>query len=155
MPRPCTVCIHKDIENINKRLLGGEIYRTIADDTGLSETALKRHKSEHIPAAAAKASKAVEVVKADGLLEDIKGLREKAMSILQKAEESGDLKTALLGIREARGCLELLAKVEGKLNDRPQINILINPEWIQLRTLIINSLEPYPEAKEAIINALP
>jgi len=155
MPRPCTVCTHKDIENINKRLLGGEIYRTIADDTGLSETALKRHKSEHIPVAAAKASKAVEVAKADGLLEDINGLREKAMSILQKAEESGDLKTALLGIREARGCLELLAKVEGKLNDRPQINILINPEWIQLRTLIINSLEPYPEAKEAIINALP
>jgi hypothetical protein len=77
------------------------------------------------------------------------------MGILQKAEESGDLKTALLGIREARGCLELLAKVEGQLSDRPQINILINPEWIQLRTQIINSLEPYPEAKEAVINALP
>jgi hypothetical protein len=155
MPRPCTVCTHKDVENINKRLLGGEIYRTIADDTGLSETALKRHKAEHIPNAAAKATKAVEVAKADGLLEDIKGLREKAMGILQKAEESGDLKTALLGIREARGCLELLAKVEGQLNDRSQINILINPEWIQLRTLIINSLEPYPKAKEAVISALP
>jgi len=155
MPRPCTVCTHKDVENINKRLLGGEIYRTIADDTGLSETALKRHKAEHIPNAAAKAAKAVEVAKADGLLEDIKGLREKAMGILQKAEESGDLKTALLGIREARGCLELLAKVEGQLNDRSQINILINPEWIQLRTLIINSLEPYPKAKEAVISALP
>jgi hypothetical protein len=155
MPRPCTVCTHKDIEEINKRLLGDEIYRTIADDTGLSETSLKRHKAEHIAATAARASKAAEVAKADGLLEDIKGLRQKAMGILQKAEESGDLKTALLGIREARGCLELLAKVEGQLSDRPQINILINPEWIQLRTQIINSLEPYPEAKEAVINALP
>jgi len=155
MPRPCTVCTHKDVENINKRLLGGEIYRTIADDTGLSETALKRHKAEHIPAKAAKATKAVEVAKADGLLEDIRGLRETAMGILQKAEESGDLKTALLGIREARGCLELLAKVEGQLKDRSQTNILINPEWIQLRTLIINSLEPYPDAKEAVISALP
>jgi hypothetical protein len=155
MPRPCTVCTHKDIEQINKRLLGGEIYRTIADDTGLSETALKRHKSDHIPAAAARATEAVKVAKADGLLNDIRGLREKAMGILEKAEQSGDLKTALLGIREARGCLELLAKVEGQLNDRPQINILVNPEWVSLRTLIINSLEPYPEAKEAVIHALP
>ena len=61
MPRPCTVCTHKDIEEINKRLLGGEIYRTIADDTGLSETSLKRHKSEHIPAAAARATISVDV----------------------------------------------------------------------------------------------
>jgi hypothetical protein len=155
MPRPCTVCTHKDIEKINKRLLSGEIYRTIAADTGLSETALKRHKADHIPVAAAKATEAVKVARADDLLEDIRGLREKAMCLLDKAEQSGDLKTALLGIREARGCLELLAKVEGQLNDRPQINILINPEWISLRTLIISSLEPYPVAREAVIDALP
>jgi hypothetical protein len=156
MGRQCTVCSHKDVEKINKRLARNEVFRTIADDTGLSETALKRHKAEHIPDALTKAEDIKDVAEANTLLEDIKSLRERATGILDRAERSGDLKTALLGIREARGCLELLAKVEGQINDRPQtqINILINPQWVELRTLILTALEPYPQAREAVVNAL-
>jgi hypothetical protein len=153
--RQCTVCNHSNLEDINMRLARNEVFRTIADDTGLSETALKRHKAEHIPKVLTKAEEAREVTKANALLEDIKALRVKAMDILDQAEQAGDLKTALLGIREARGCLELLARVEGQIKDRPQINILIdNPEWVELRTLIISALEAFPDAKEAVINAI-
>jgi len=76
------------------------------------------------------------------------------MNILEAAQDSGDLKTALLGIREARSCLELCMKAEGQIDDRPQINITINPQWIELRTVIITALDPFPQAREAMINAI-
>jgi len=44
------------------------------------------------------------------------------------------LRTALSGIREARGNVELLAKLRGELDERPVVNILVAPQWIALRT---------------------
>ena len=154
--RPCTVCGHPQREEINSLLAPTDanfaaISRQFA---GISEDALKRHKESHIAAALVNAEGIKEVAEANTLLADIRSLREKATTILEKAEKAGDLKTALLGIREARGCIELLAKVEGQLDDRPQINILVNPQWVELRTLIIKALEPYPAAKEAVVHAI-
>lgn len=51
--------------------------------------------------------------------------------------------------------MELSSKVRGIINDQPQINILVNPQWIELRTLIIKALAPFPEARLAVVNALP
>jgi hypothetical protein len=154
--RPCTICQHPKRDEIDRLLAPTDanfaaISRQFA---GISEDALKRHKESHISKLLSKAEDIKEVVKADNLLEDIKRLREKATSILEKAEKAGDLKTALLGIREARGCIELLAKVEGQLKDGPQITIINNPEWVELRTVIISALEPFPAARQAVIDAI-
>ena len=153
--RPCTVCQHPKRGEIDKRLATDSNFAGISRDfAGISEDALKRHKENHLPGALAKAENIKEVVKADALLEDVKALRKKALGILEAAEKAGDLKTALLGIREARSCMELLAKVEGQLKDGPQINFVLSAEWIELRTLIITALDPYPEAKEAMVLAI-
>ena len=50
--------------------------------------------------------------------------------------------------------MELLAKVEGQLKDTPQINITLSAEWIELRTIMLTALDPFPEAKLAVANAL-
>jgi hypothetical protein len=42
-------------------------------------------------------------------------LAEKAVGILANAQAAGDLRTALIAVREARGCLELIAKLNGEL----------------------------------------
>jgi len=153
--RPCTVCQHHKRGEIDKRLAIDSNFAGISRDfAGISEDALKRHKEKHLPGTLAKAENIKEVVKADALLEDVKSLRKKALGILESAEKAGDLKTALLGIREARSCMELLAKVEGQLKDTPQINFVLSAEWIELRTLIITALDPYPEAKEAMVFAI-
>lgn len=154
--RPCTICQHPKRDEINSLLASTDanfaaISRQFA---GISEDALKRHKESHIAASLVNAEGIKEAAEANTLLADIRSLREKATTILEKAEKAGDLKTALLGIREARGCIELLAKVEGQLHDNPQITIINNPEWVELRTLIIMALEPYPEAREAVVHAI-
>ena len=46
------------------------------------------------------------------MLKKIVELRERAIAIVDRAESAGDLRTALLGIREAKGCIELLAKMQ-------------------------------------------
>lgn len=115
MPQTCRVCKHKRVEEINRELLEGETLRNIAEKFSTSTTALHRHKTEHIPASMVLSQGAREAARADTLLEQVSALRDKAVSILVAAERAGDLRTALLGIREAKGCLELLAKITGEL----------------------------------------
>ena len=156
MSRKCSICCHPQRDEIDKRLARGDSIAGISRDiAGISEDALGRHKEGHLPKALASSQKAEEEARADSILEEVKALKAKALSLLEKAEKSGDLKTALQGIREARGCIELLAKVEGQLKDSPQITIINNPKWIELRTLIVAALDPYPQAKKAVIDALP
>jgi len=154
MPRTCTACSHPQRPEIDRALVEGATYRTIADRFGLSETALKRHKSDHLPGHVAKAQEAKQVADADDLLHQLKALRNRAIGILQKAETAGDYRTALAGIREARGCIETLMEVEGELDRRGVTNIIVNPEWVQIRTAILVALQPFPEAAHAVAGRL-
>ncbi len=154
MPRVCSVCTHPQRAAIDKALVDPGTYRSIADRFGLSETALKRHKSEHLPGHVAKAQEAKQVADADDLLHQLKALRNKAISILQQAEQAGDFRTALMGIREARGCIEVLMEVEGELDRRGVTNIIVNPEWIEIRTAILVALKPFPDAAQAVAGRL-
>ena len=78
----------------------------------------------------------------------------KTLGILLRAEGAGDLRTVLGAIREARGNVELLAKLSGELDERPVVNLLISPEWLELRAVIVGALEPHPEALHAVVGAL-
>ncbi len=154
MPRTCTVCAHPDRGEIEKCLVESVPYRIIASRFGTSSTSLQRHKAEHLPSHVAKAQDAREVADADDLLAQIKALRNRAISILQKAEASGDFRTALQGIREARNCVETLLEIEGKLDRRPTFNVTLSPQWIEMRTVILGSLRDHPDAATAVAAAL-
>jgi len=154
MPRKCTICEHPKVEEINKALLETQNIAKVAKQYGVNYYPLHRHKESHLPAELTKAQEAQEVAKADSLLAQVTELRDKALSILDKAEQAGDLRTALQGIKEARGCLELLARLQGELQEQTIVNILINPQWLSLRTVILQALEPYPEARQAVARAL-
>ncbi len=154
MPRSCTVCEHPDRAAIDKALVGGASNRSVASLYDVSEAAARRHKGKHLPAKLVMAEKAAEAAQADDLLAQVRDLQGRAYGILDKAEGAGDLRTALGAIREARGNLELLAKLLGELDERPQINLTIAPEWVELRAVIVGALEPHPEALGAVVGAL-
>lgn len=81
-------------------------------------------------------------------------LRNKSLSLLMKAEQSGDLRTALAGVREARACLELLAEMSQAIDRRPTLNLLVAPEWLHTRSTLLDALRPYPEARAAVAASL-
>ena len=126
MPRICTICSHKGREAIDKALVDGHMpFRHIAARFDTSTGALQRHKADHMPMALVNAQGAQEVARGDTLLDQLRLLQDKALSILGKAEAAGDLRTALGGVREARGCLELLGKLAVELQGAPPKNILL------------------------------
>ena len=155
MPRMCTICTHSERDVIDAALLTTEPLRNIAARFGTSATALHRHKAAHLPTRLALAQDAQEAAHGDDLLAQVRTLQGKAMDILAKAEAAGQLNVALQGVREARGCLELLARLLGELQEAgPTFNVLVMPEWLSLRVAILRSLEPYPDARLAVAAAL-
>ncbi len=109
MPRRCTVCDHPERHGIDEALVTGAPYRSVAKRFELSESAVYRHKTEHLLAHLLKAKEVVEVARADDLLEQVRNLQAHALDILERAEKTGDLRTALAAISQARGTLSFLA----------------------------------------------
>ncbi len=154
MPRRCTVCTHDKRDDIDQALVARQPFRHIAAQHRVSTSALVRHHDDHIPAALVKAQEATEAAQADNLLAQVVDLRGRAISILDTAVATEDLRVALGAIREARGCLELLGKLAGQLQDGPTVNILVSAEWRGLQTVILKALEPHAAARLAVAEAL-
>jgi hypothetical protein len=154
VPRRCTICDHEDKARIDAALISGIPLRDIAGQHSVSKSALERHKAGHLPAHLAKARDAGEVARADNLLSQVRYLQDRTLAILTASEDAGELRTALAAIREARGNLELLAKLLGELDDAPRMNVIVSTEWLTIRTTMMEVLSPYPEARSAVADAL-
>jgi 3-dehydroquinate synthase class II len=154
LSRSCTVCSHPDSVLINEALvIEGQSNRALTRQYDLSKDAVRRHR-EHIPQLLVKASQAMEVVDADDLLAKVEELRQKAMDVLAEAEDAHDHRVVLAAIDRASKQLELLAKLLGEISDAPQINLTLNPEWLELRAVIVGALEPYSDARGAVLRAI-
>ncbi len=154
MPRRCTICTHNSRAKIDRALVVRERFRTIADQFGVSKSALLRHSDDHLPAALVNAQAAAEAAQADALLAQVVDLRDKALGVLDTAQGSDDLRAAIGAIREARGCVELLAKLAGQLKDAPTVNILVSSEWQGRQAVILEALGPHAAARLAVAEAL-
>jgi hypothetical protein len=155
MPRTCTVCSHPNRDDIEDAVvIRSQGKRRIAAQHGVTEQALRRHIREHLPALLALARDAERAARADSLLDRIEALQARTLAILEATEETEDHRVALAAIREARGNLELIGEVTKELDRTPTLNLHLNPEYIEARTIIIQALEPFPEAREAVVGAL-
>jgi hypothetical protein len=145
MPRRCTVCDHLESHSIDEALVSSAPYRSVAKRFELSESAVYRHKADHLPAHLLKAREVEEMAQADDLLEQVRHLQAHALDILERAEKAGDLKTALAAISRARSNLELL----GKLAETEGLATLHS--WLQSGGLFYT---PPPQAIVSINNLL-
>jgi len=153
MARKCTACEHTQVRDIDKSLIKGTGLRKIAERFSLSTTAIHRHK-KHLNETLIKASEVKEIAQADNLMGQITNLQSRALNILSKTEEAQDWRAATGAIREARGCLELLGKLAGELKEGQTVNIIVSPQWIEVRAVILETLAPYPEARISLSKAL-
>ncbi|MEI8145128.1 MAG: hypothetical protein WCH83_06675 [Alphaproteobacteria bacterium] len=157
MPRRCTVCADPRRAEVDRLIAAGTApLRRIATDHGFSESAVRRHAEDHVPAAMAEAAEAELVAHGASLLDQVTSLHRRALGLLQRAEVAGDFRAAMAGIREARGCIELLARLEGQLRDREAatVNVLVAPDYLRLRGAILGALAEHPEAAQKVASAL-
>ena len=154
MGNPCKTCQSEQVGAINRALVAGTSPAEVAASFGLTKSSVSRHAEVHLPAKLAKARDAKEVADADDLLAQVRDLQGRTLAVLAQAEEKGQLVPAIMAINSARGNLELLGRLVGKLQEGAVINILINPMWLEVRAVLLEALQPYPEARTAVAAAL-
>lgn len=154
MPRQCSVCTSTDRPAIDGELVRATPLRTIASRYGVTRQALHRHRQTHLPASLVRDRQATELANAEQLLEQITDLQRHALSALARAEAMGDQRGALAAIREARACLEILAKISGQLLEAPGVSLTLSPEWSAVRMVILEALQDHPKARLAVADAL-
>ena len=153
MGRPCSICVHPKLQEIDRALVEGkQSQRALAREFNITKTAINRHFLHHLPAELAKSQEAKEVIEADNNIDRLLVLQKEVQKILEAAKEARTWHIALEAVREAARLIELSAKIVGEL--KPEVSIILNPQYIEVRTIILKVLEPYPEIRSKIAEAL-
>ena len=158
MARKCSVCAHPDVADIDRALVAGESYREISKRfEPVSLSAVQRHRVDHLSPALRALSVVAEQEAGQSLLEQLSGLNGRVLKILDDADATGKPNVALAAVREVRALIQLSARLTGELDERPQtlvVNLASTSEWTEARTAIVRALQPFPEARNAVMRAL-
>lgn len=149
MPRTCTVCGHPKRNVIDASLVEGiGTYRGLAVLHGVSPSALRRHRADHLPQALMRARSLDEIATAESLAEQVRALRDRTLRVLAQAEADNDSKTQLSAIRELRALAELEAR--GAERSATVIQISVVEQYVLRLIEIVREFVP-PERLEAAI----
>lgn len=173
MGRTCTVCTHDKRQEIDKALVTGATHREVSERFRLSPSAVYRHKTGHLPARLKRAFEAQETRKAVELVQhraeerakdvgqaidvvrQLQAINSACLEVLQKARTDGKHALSLQAVDRIHRQIELQAKLLGELQDSgPQVNVLIAPEWHEVRVVVFRALERFPEARAAVAEVL-
>ena len=157
MPRTCTVCSHAERSQIDQELVRGLPYRDISGRFDLSKSAVERHASEHLAAAIARDPSACNGVTSNGLIAELRVLREVTLGVLEEARSAEQHALALQAIARLEKQAELVGRLAGELVERQRIetiSVVFSAEWLKLRPIILQALDPFPEAADAMARAL-
>jgi hypothetical protein len=153
MTRVCTICFHPARAAIESAIVTGESYRHIASQYDVGYKSVERHIAEHIRNSVEQAQEAVEEARGLDVVKQLKDINKISLEILKEARKLKENDMALKAIDRIAKQLELQAKLLGDI-DRPQVNVILSPEWQDIRRAIIASLVPFPDARIAVASAL-
>lgn len=155
MGRGCSVCSSEDRDAVERELIVGEPLSAISRTFGLGRDSVRRHRA-HLPAHVTALREAGEALEGARVLDRLEELFIEAREILRSARAQGRDQVSLQAVRELRGVIELIGKVTGQLDDRPQVavNLAVSAEFVAVRQAITEALLPYPEAAEAVRDRL-
>ena len=166
-PAKCTICSHRELAQIDTALARGVSVPAIARRFKLGIHSLYRHGRAHLPAQLRASLLAgpdlagvdLEKLKeseSQSLLDNLVSLRHRLFACLDTAEEFGDagMVTRVAGALHAN--LELTGKLLGDLGvgSTNVTNILIAPQYIEMRVALVQALSAFPEARLAVAQAL-
>jgi len=155
MPRVCTICTSPARRTIDKELVAGHLVnRRIAAQHSLAETSVRRHAASHLPASLVAAAEAEDLRQALDVLGQLKAINAASLSVLADARRAGDGDLALKAVDRVQRQIELQAKLLGELDERPVVNLVASPEWLQVRAVILDVLADAPDRRLALVSRL-
>jgi hypothetical protein len=164
----CTVCTSPHRHKVEIGLTYKTPYRVLAKRYGLSEDAVARHCRNHLSATmraailAAQKPAAVDLEaltrsEEEGLLAQLVSQRARLQIAAEQAQGLGDTSGTVRAERAITQNLELVAKLLGQLVQHHQVthaSVLVSPDYLRLRQVLIDTLRPFPAAVLAVGKAL-
>jgi hypothetical protein len=166
----CKVCVHSDRAAIEVLLVRGTPCTVVARKFGLRRSSVAGHKKRHIDQAVARRLKAkalrlasaedLEELRADeaqNLLLRVAHTRARINKVLDAAEKEGDYRAVIAAFKPLHDNYALTGKLVGELaQGQTVINncLTLSPDYLRLRSLLIDCLRPYPAARIAVTKAL-
>jgi len=170
MTRPCQVCRHDRVDQINLALVAGLSHRTIGERFDVSEDSVQRHATRHLTpqlaAAIALARSPTDVdiealtrSESESLLGSlvVQRARLSEYSAVALKADPPDVKTAVRCENAVLANLEATAKLVGRwvhVHEHRSINLTITPEYLQLRRALVDVLRPHPDVARKVAAAL-
>jgi uncharacterized protein YllA (UPF0747 family) len=153
VPRTCTICTHEQRPEIDAALLNETPLRDMARRYATSKDALARHR-DHLPKQLVKAQEQEDVSQAIDVVKQLKAINGATLAILKEARADKNGELALKAVDRIQRQLELQAKLLGELQQEGTINVTVSPEWLSIRAVLTQALQPYPDAARAVSKAL-
>jgi len=155
LPR-CGVCRHPDHQEYERQILTCEItQKQAAERMGVHRSSLSRHMRICV------AKRFTQLVKPEptqvddlNVINALTSSHQTTLAILHDSLNEGDRKTALMALQTEIKQLDLIAKVTGQLDETPSVNILLSPEYLTLKQVVVTALLDYPEARLEVSEAL-
>ena len=159
MTRPrCTICKLPDAqrEALEGKIATKELSMTAAAKLANSNKATVSRHMRNCVASRVRESMKPEPTTVEGLnvVNALTTSHGKTLDILTDSLSEGDRRTALLAIQTENKQLELMAKLTGQLNEAPQLNLLMSPSFVKLKQILIKTLEPHPQLRLEVSEAL-
>jgi hypothetical protein len=162
----CHVCAHRERSAIDLALARGVSVTALARRYKLGPDSIYRHKGKHLPATVrAKLLLGPDIEidldrlkenESQSLLGKLVALRHRLFAALDTAEEFNDAGMLTRVSSQLHTNLELTGKLLGDLGvgGTTNINVLIQPQYIELRVALVQALASYPEARHAVATVL-
>jgi hypothetical protein len=153
--RACLICSHPDRDMLDRELaLERKSQAQVAREVGCNRSSISRHVKNHLlPAIRRKAGADPALADLD-ILTELRNLYGRMKQHLKRAEKVDNWQAIRAFHSEARQDLELLARLLGELQESQTVNVLMMPEWVTIRAVLLTALLPYPEARAAAAQAL-
>jgi hypothetical protein len=167
MTKRCTICAHREHAGIDLALARGVSVTAIARRYKLGTDSIYRHSRNHLPVqlrAKLIAGPSIEGVDLDklretesqSLLANLIAIRRRLFASLDVAEEHGDGNMISRVASQLHRNLELTGSLLGDLGagSTSVTNILIAPQYLELRVALVQALAPYADARQAVAAVL-
>ncbi len=152
----CAFCNYRDAALLEQQIATKQLTQVqAATIIGCNKSTVSRHMGKCVPRKIAEwvkpeAAKQETLNVVNALLES----RKRVLSIYDEARQSGDMRAAIQALQCEVSQLTLMGKLTGQLSDAPQVNFLLNPEFVKLKQILIKTLEPFPDARVKLSEAL-
>jgi len=166
--RACTICTHAKRHQIEIGMVHRVPMPVLARRFEVKLTALKWHRRNHLTPQAAAAIlaaqkpteidlEALQASESEGLLAQLVCQRARLQLASETANDLGDVKASVACENAITANLTLVAKLLGQLVQHHEVkstSLLISPDYLELRSTLVNALRPFPEAARAVSQEL-